>query len=340
MAILFLEPVFAWLAPALLVLLGVWRRLRRRCFVASTIQRWLDPALTRPSLVRRLPAVLLAAALGLICVALMEPVVPFSEAEVESQGLDIAIVLDLSASMQEVMDMKRPPRTLAALTFTSQDQLTMRFAGETRLEITKQTLREFISRRREDRIGLVVFSDNAYVVSPLTFDYDYLLHYVNFVDSQILRGEGMTAIGDGIALANYLLTRQRGDTRRSQVIMVFTDGEHNSERDPVDVLEQSDAARIRVHMVGVDLEEELKEREAVQRLMDAVEEYGGRYFDADTERELRAASAEIDSLEKSLLTSKVYVREAPIFQWFALGASLLIGASLALRSVPYFADFT
>ena len=60
------------------------------------MQRWLEPALARPSLLRRLPALLLAAALGLICVALMEPVVPFSEAEVESQGLDIAIVLDLS----------------------------------------------------------------------------------------------------------------------------------------------------------------------------------------------------------------------------------------------------
>jgi Ca-activated chloride channel family protein len=319
----------------------VRRRLRRRPFVATTTAHWLDRSLARPSPVRRLPVLLLLGALALIALALMEPVVPFSEREIESRGLDIVVVLDLSSSMQEVMDMQRPSRDMASLTFTSGDQvMTMQPVGKTRLEITKEALRDFVSRRRDDRIGLIVFSDNAYVVSPLTFDYEYLLHYIGMVDDRILRGEGMTAIGEGVALANHLVFRQAGEDRRSQVIMLFTDGEHNSGRDPLEALSQSDAAGIRVHLVGVDLEQELKEREAVQQLIVSVQEYGGKYFEADTEAELHAASTEIDGLEKGLLASKVYVRRAPAFHWFALAACGLLLAATALRAVPYFANLT
>jgi hypothetical protein len=78
----------------------------------------------------------------------------------------------------------------------------------------------------------------------------------------------------------------------------------------------------------------------VRQLIEAVQSHGGRYYNADTERELRAASTALDSLEKGLLASKVYVRQAPAFHWFALPAALLILAASALRAIPYFADFT
>ncbi len=340
MRVLFLQPAFAWILPAALLLLALRRVFGRRHFVASTMLRSLDPALSRPSPARRLPAALVAVALGLISVALMEPVLPFAEAQVQSRGLDMALVVDLSSSMQELMDRPRPPRTLASLTFTSRDRLSLLPAGKTRLETTKQALREFIGRRRDDRIALVVFSDHAYVVSPPTLDYDYMLHYVSLIDDQILRGEGMTAIGDGIALANQLLARQPAVGRRSKVMLVFTDGEHNLGRDPLLALAESAAAGIRVHLIGVDLEDEVKRKPAVRQLVGGVRSRGGRYFNADTERELRSASAAIDSLEKGLLTSKVYVRQAPVFQWFALPASVLLVAGVALRAVPYFASYT
>lgn len=340
MGVLFLQPAYAWIPPAALLLLALRRRFGPRHFVASSMLRWLDPALSRASPARRLPAALVATALLLISAALTEPVLPFSETRVQSRGLDMALVLDLSSSMQEVMGQPRPPRTLASLTFSSRDRLSLRPAGKTRLETTKQALRDFIARRRDDRIALVVFSDHAYVVSPPTLDYDYLLHYVNFVDDQILRGEGMTAIGDGIALANDLLARQPAAGRRSKAMLVFTDGEHNFGRDPVEVLAESDAAGIRVHLIGVDLEDEVKRKPALRQLVDSVRRRGGQYYNADTEGELRSASAAIDSLEKGLLTSKSYVRQAPVFQWFAVPASLLIVAGMALRAVPYFADYT
>jgi len=75
-------------------------------------------------------------------------------------------------------------------------------------------------------------------------------------------------------------------------------------------------------------------------LVRAIEESGGRYFDATNERSLIAAERAIDSIEKALLTSRVYVRDVPIFQWFAIPALLALAGAVTLRSIPYFADQT
>jgi Ca-activated chloride channel family protein len=214
-------------------------------------------------------------------------------------------------------------------------------ALKTRLEATKDAIKSFAARRRGDRLGLVVFSDNAYVVCPLSADHDSLLRYVDMVDAEILKGEGMTAVGDGLALANYLLARQTvaGDTR-GRVVILFTDGENNRGRDPVDVLAQSSAERIRVHVVGVDIETRIRQKPEVERLVASVRNYGGRYFDANTAADLDAASRIIDGLEKGVLTSKVYLRDVPVFQWFALPALVCLALTLALCTIPHFTDQT
>jgi len=336
----FLRPDLAWWLFGAIVVVALARwRMRGRYRAATTVSR-LARGIHRASLIRRLPLAVLAVALGLIALALMEPVLPSSDIEVQSRGLDIVMLLDLSSSMQEQMERVRPSRDLSRLTFTTRDSLTMHVAGKTRLEATKDAIKSFVMRRRDDRIALIVFSDNAYVVSPLTFDHGYLLRYIDMVDDQILRGEGMTAIGDGLALANYLLVRQAGTRQRNQVIVLFTDGESNKGRDPVDVLEESNAANIRVHFVGLDLEEEVRNKAQVQKLLDAIKRYGGRYFDANTVRDVDAASRTIDSIEKGVLVNHVHVRNEPVYQWFALPALVLLVAAVGLRAVPFFADLT
>jgi Ca-activated chloride channel family protein len=296
----------------------------------------------RASIVRRLPLAVLAMALALVGLALMEPVLPSTDVDVQSRGLDIVLLLDLSSSMQEPMERARPPRTLANLTFTDRDATGSSSAQQqTRLTATKQAMKSFVLRRHDDRIGLVVFSDNAYVISPLTFDHDYLIRYIDLVDDQILTGEGMTAIGDGLALANYLLSRQpNGAERRNQVIVLFTDGENNKGRDPVDVLAESNAAHIRVHVVGIDLEQELRSKPQVQTLLRAVRQHGGRYFDASTARDLEAASRTIDLVEKGFLINRMHVRDVPVYHWFALPALLCLVGAVVLRAVPFFVDQT
>ena len=335
----FLRPDLAWLIGALAALVLVRWRMRGR-FAASTTVSRLAAGIYRASIVRRLPIALVAAALALVALALMEPVLPSTDTEVQSRGLDIVMLLDLSSSMQEQMERVRPSRDMSRLTFTTRDSMAVRVQGKTRLEATKDAIKAFVTRRRDDRIALIVFSDNAYVVSPLTFDHGYLLRYIDMVDDRILRGEGMTAIGDGLALANYLLARQGGAERRNQVIVLFTDGESNKGRDPVEVLAESNAADIRVHFVGLDLEEEVRNKAQVQKLLDAVRRYGGRYFDANTVRDVDAASRTIDAIEKGVLVSRVHVRDEPVYEWFALPALVLLLVSIGLRAIPFFVDQT
>ena len=95
-----------------------------------------------------------------------------------------------------------------------------------------------------------------------------------------------------------------------------------------------------MHVIGVDLERDVKEKPSVQMLMAAVADDGGKYFSADSERDLLAASRTIDSMEKGLLVSRVYVRDVPVYEWFAVPALVALAAALALRSIPYFIDQT
>jgi Ca-activated chloride channel family protein len=336
----FLHPQLGWWLLAAFGTLVLIRWRARRRHAAATTLKWIDRS-SRASILRRLPFLTLIAALAFTGLALMDPVLPYAESQIQSRGLDIVIVLDLSSSMQEEMERARPGRTLQTAAVSGGPTTPPRPPGKTRLEAVKSAIKNFVSRRRDDRIGLVVFSDNAYVISPLTFDHDYLIRYTDLVDDQILRGEGMTAIGDGLALANFLLSRQAiPGVKRNPVIVLFTDGENNRGRDPLEVLHEVDDAAVRVHMVGVDLEEEVRRKPDVQRLVETIRARGGRYFDATSIRDLDAASRTIDAVEKGLLTSKAYVRDAPVAQWFAVPALLFLALTMGLKALPYFIDVT
>jgi Ca-activated chloride channel family protein len=326
----FLHPEYGgWLLAAFAaVALLKWRvRWRFAAFTSILPVRRLP---SRASWLRRLPFGVLGVAAAFIALALMQPVIPYSQADLQSRGLDIVLLLDLSSSMQEEMGSGQSTQRTATIA-----------GGRTRMDAVKDAVKTFIRTRRDDRIGLVVFSDNPYVISPLTFDHEYLLHYIDFVDDKLLQGEGQTAIGDGLALSDYVLSRQATPSSRGhQVVVLFTDGESNRGREPVDVVKEAQDAGIRVHVIGVDLEMDVKEKPAVQMLMAAVENAGGRYFSADSERDLIAASRTIDAMEKGLLVSRVYVRDVPVYQWFTIPALVTLVLALGLRSVPYFVDQT
>lgn len=322
----FLHPeIGSWIGVGLALAWLVYWRLKRRRYVAAATVRWLGARRYRASIFRRLPVMLLVVALALTGVAMMEPVIPYSQTEVQSRGLDIVVVLDLSSSMEEDVVPYQPGR---------------KFSGRTRLDATRDAIRTFVRGRRDDRIGLVVFSDHAYVVSPLTFDHEYLTHYIDMADDRILQGEGQTAIGDGVALANYLLFRQSRADRANQVIVLFTDGENNRGSDPLDILKQSHDANIRVHMVGVQLENDVKTKPEVRELVNRIQTYGGRYFDARNEQDLQSASRAIDTIEKGVLVNKAFVHDAPVYQWFAIPSLMVLLIAMSLRAVPWFVDLT
>ena len=91
----------------------------------------------------------------------------------------------------------------------------------------------FVQKRHGDRIGLIVFSENAYVVAPMTQDMGYLTNYLRMVDNKTLASEGQTAIGEGILTALNLAEQQKQESGKnlSKVMIVLTDGENNTGRD-------------------------------------------------------------------------------------------------------------
>ena len=90
----------------------------------------------------------------------------------------------------------------------------------------------------------------------------------------------------------------------------------------------------------MDIEARVRQKPEVERLVASVRSYGGRYFDANTVADLNAASRIIDGIEKGALTSKVYVRDVPVFQWFVIPALACLALTLALCTIPHFTDLT
>jgi len=108
----------------------------------------------------------------------------------------------------------------------------------------------------------------------------------------------------------------------------------------VTALQTAHGAGARVHIIGVDLPEKIRMKPEVQRLVRAVRQYGGRYADAATVTELRAASRSIDALEKGWLVQTRTIRNQPIDEYFALSAVILLALAMLLRAHPYFIEVT
>jgi Ca-activated chloride channel homolog len=220
-------------AVALVLWTGVsrapaWRAL----FVYS---RAMELAAQRPGIVARLrdlPTVLRLAVVVLVAVAAARPQSSRTHDDIELEGIDIVITLDLSGSMQET-DL-----------------------APNRLEAAKSVIREFVRKRPTDRIGMVVFGREAYTYVPLTLDHGTLLRMLAELRLGIVDGNG-TAIGNGIGVAlNRLCSEELTALRRasgqgegataaqakppapvmtgpdgkprSRVIIVLTDGDNNA----------------------------------------------------------------------------------------------------------------
>jgi Ca-activated chloride channel family protein len=165
---------------------------------------------------RDAPGVLRGAALVLGVLALARPQDVLRGENAEERGIDIVIVLDLSGSMRAVMDNAGAPNPAEAPDGKAHQA--------TRLDTAKDVIGDFISRRKTDRIGVVVFGRSAFVLSPPTLDYGLLNSLVQKMDLDIIDGNG-TAIGDAVGTA---VARLRRSTARSKAIILLTDGDSNA----------------------------------------------------------------------------------------------------------------
>lgn len=301
-----------WLLLALLAIpILLWvRHVQTKKLLASL--RYSDLGMLRgtgrtwASRLSWLPSALRVAALVLLVVAFARPQAGHAEEEMLTRGLDIILALDNSTSM------------------AAED-----FRPKNRLGVAKESLAAFVEGRRTDRIGLVVFAGRGATRCPLTLDYDVLLELLSAV-RMAERDEG-TAIGMGLALA---LNRLRDSDAQSKVVVLLTDGRNNrGEIDPTTSAALAKTLGIRIYTIGVGTRGEapypvndpvLGKRYLYLRadldedvLKSIAETTGGKYFRATDRESLQGVFQAIDSLEKSDVKVRHYMRWSELFPWLA-----------------------
>jgi Ca-activated chloride channel family protein len=167
--------------------------------------------------------------LTLFCliVALARPQKVNSSTQVQESGIDIMLAIDLSPSMQ-ALDYHKDGQDLS------------------RVQAVQDNVGSFIQGRPNDRIGMVVFAGEAYLMSPLTLDHDWLLQNVDRL--QVGLAGDATAIGSALALC---ANRLRDEPGKSKIIVLLTDGANNSGKiTPLAAAEACHALGIKIYTIG------------------------------------------------------------------------------------------
>ncbi|MBA3889284.1 MAG: VWA domain-containing protein [Gemmatimonadaceae bacterium] len=318
-----IEFATAWILLLLLALPGwwVWRRRRRPAAIVYSRAH----VLARVARSGRGLAFFLFAlrnlALAAAVIALARPRLAGSEQTTTSDGINIAIVIDISSSM-----------------------LAQDFQPQNRLEVAKEVIKRFVASRRTDRIGVVAFAGEALTQVPLTTDHIV----VNSAISNLAPGqlEDGTAIGTAIATAANRLRTAPG---RSRVMVLLTDGENNRGAiDPRTAARAAAAFGIRIYAIAAGREgmapvpvgrgvfglryENRPVRIDEPLMRDIADATGGRYFRARDAQALAAIYEQIDQLEREPVRARTYVRYAELFRWPLLLALAALMAELALTA--------
>ncbi|MCG8429740.1 MAG: VWA domain-containing protein [Candidatus Omnitrophica bacterium] len=280
---------------------------------------------------RRLLLLFRPAALVLIILAFARPQSPVEDSRVESEGIDIVLAIDASTSM-------------LAEDFSTGNR------RRNRLFAVKQVVKEFIEGRRNDRIGIVAFAGRAYVVSPLTLDYGWLMQNLERVEAGMM--EDGTAVGSGLTAS---LNRLKDTRAQSKVVILLTDGRNNAGKiSPLTAAGAAKALGIKVYTIGagsrgpvpyprnffgrviyesieLDLDEET--------LQEIAELSGGQYFRATDTRSLRSIYRQIDEMETTVIEEQGFQEHEELFLLFLLpGLVLLVLEAVLsetlLRKIP------
>lgn len=318
-------------APVLVLFVVV--RIWRRHFWSHTLVQQFAEEIGRAHPFWRLPRLLEALALIFLLLALLGPVYPLSLSRIERGGLQILFVVDLSQSMEEPI--QQGPMLLTALPFTG-DYGPMLGTPGSRMEAIKKSALNFVGKRPGDAIGLAVFSNKGYLVTPPTFDHESIIQYLLMTGTDALVNEGYTGIGEGLATANTFFEEQKekaGRRIRGQVTVLFTDGENNTGREPLIEVERARANGSRVYMIGVDLKDG-----AAQDIAVSVPGTGGKYYDVRRASDLDQAMTDINNVEKGVFTAVSVRRNQPAYIVFVLLALGCLTLRMVINTFPQFIE--
>lgn len=278
----------------------------------SSLQMFGDAPKSLKERLIHLPAILRLLALSVLIVAFARPQTFSSGENIYTEGIDIAMVLDISGSML-AEDFK-----------------------PNRLDAAKKVIDDFIKGRTTDKIGLVIFSGESFTQCPLTIDYSVLRNLLGEIHSGMI--EDGTAIGNAIANG---VNRLKDSQAKSKVMILLTDGVNNAGQiDPLTAAQIARKFGIRIYSVGVGTIGEapypfntpfgkryqmvpVEIDEALLKQISNVT--GGKYFRATNNRKLVEIYNEIDRLEKTRVevTSFRHAKEL-FFGWAFTGLILLL----------------
>ncbi len=361
---IFANPWMFLLLALIPAVLG-WRYLRDRRHGFSTTLTFANHAALRrvgrtwKSRLSWLPDLLRGAGLALLVVALARPQTEDVEVLL-GKGLDIMICLDMSGSMN---DIDRTDDEVAAFQVDSKEP-------PNRFQVAVETLKEFVKSRQGDRIGMVIFSSEAYLKFPLTLDYKTVFNQLDglvldtlerdpgkpgCINGCTITGE-RTAIGDALAKAFKRLEKSDG---KGKVIVLITDGNDNASKlKPVDVArylgEQPEGMRPRLYTFMVGSGEDTK-RPAIMngrmvklgglmqyvannepideaKLKEISEAAKGVFHATYDEEEFKKA---FESLERSERAERKLARHKEMFMPFLLLAAGLLLLELVLRNTLF-----
>ena len=311
----FADPGFFWLLLVIPIAISwYWWKYKSR-FAQMQISG-LENLKNAPKSIRQrlihLPFILQMLVVAMLIIALARPQTSSQREEMSIEGIDIMMALDVSSSML-AQDLK-----------------------PNRLEASKRVALDFIKDRPNDRVGLVVFSGEAFTQCPLTTDHQVLHNLFEDVKSGMI--EDGTAIGDGLATA---ISRLKDSQAISKVIILLTDGVSN-----MGALDASSAAEIakmygiRVYTIGVGtmgtapypvqtpfgVQMQQMEVKIDEPLLKQIAQLtDGRYFRATSNKKLIEVYKAIDELEKSKIDVTVFSKKGEEFHiWAILAASLLL----------------
>ncbi len=321
----FASPHILYLLLLLIPIVGYYiYRMRRggATLTISTVGGFRGAPRTFRYYLRHMPIVLRCAAFALLVVALARPQSVTQSRNINSEGIDIVMSIDISGSML-ARDFE-PDRITAA----------------------KQVAGSFITDRYGDRIALVAFAGEAFTLSPLTTDQGSLQTLLSQLRSGII--EDGTAIGNGLATA---LNRMRESSAKSKVIILLTDGVNNrGEISPQTAAQIAKEMGVKVYTIGVGTEgvAPYPRSDPYGRIIDYVSvpveideatlreiatTTGGEYFRATDNEKLKAIYDQINTMEKS----KVEIAERTLyheeFVVWVLAALLLLMAEFVLKFI-------
>jgi Ca-activated chloride channel family protein len=270
-------------------------------------------------------------AITLFVLALARPQTGKKFTEIPSAGVDIILAMDTSESMMGLdfkIDGRQTPR----------------------LEVVKNVATEFVGRRSGDRIGVVVFGEEAYTLAPLTTDHSVVVDFISRIKSGMAGNK--TAIGAGLGVA---INRMKGLPGKSKIVILLTDGVNNSGRIPPLVAAQIAAQLgVKVYTIGAGSKGQVPYRvetplgpQQIYRQADLDEETlkriaqrtGGKYFQATDTTSLQQTYQEIDTLEKTEVKVTEYTEYTDHYHWFLMAGivALLMEIVLSqtlLRKLP------